>query len=105
MHTTSHTYRRLLPTLALVVSAPAWSQTAPGFGGPHRPPVVPAAAMTEAAADSPASAHYKFLTIGPEDSAYVVADGIDNAGLVTGYYEDASFVFHGFVWRNGTFQT
>ena len=105
MHTTSHTYRGSLPMLALLVSTPAWCQTAPGFGGPHRLPVLSAAALAKPAADTPASVHYKFLTIGPEDSPYVVADGIDNTGLVTGYYEDSSLVFHGFVWRNGTFQT
>ena len=103
--TLSHTFRGLLPALALCATA-AWSQTAPGIGGPHRPPVMPArAASAKIAADTPAGAHYKFLTIGPEDSPYVVADGIDNAGLVTGYYEDSSSVFHGFVWRNGAFQT
>jgi hypothetical protein len=34
-----------------------------------------------------------------------VADGINNAGLVTGYYEDMNSVFHGFVWRKGEFKT
>lgn len=47
----------------------------------------------------PGQSHYKFITIGPKDSPYAVADGINNAGLVTGYYHDLSSVFHGFVWQ------
>jgi hypothetical protein len=49
--------------------------------------------------------HFSFITIGPVDSPYAVAVGINNAGLVTGYYQDASFIYHGFVWRNGEFTT
>jgi len=99
-------FRGLLPAVALLAVAPAWSQTAPGLGGLHRPPVLStAAASAKPAADSPANAHYKFLTIGPADSPYVVADGINNAGVVTGYYEDQSSVFHGFVWHNGALRT
>ena len=98
----SHAYCGLLPVLALLVATSAWSQTAPSFGGPHRPPILSGVIpSTKPAADTPASAHYKFLTIGPEDSPYAVADGINNAGLVTGYYHDLSSVFHGFVWQKG----
>jgi len=97
----SHLNCGLLPVLVLSVGAAAWSQTAP-----HRPPVMSMAAPSaKPAAATAASAHYKFITIGPPDSPYAVADGINNAGLVTGYYEDSSSVFHGFVWQNGVFKT
>src|SRR5580700_8812533 len=96
-----HLYGGLLPVLALCAGAAAWSQTTP-----HRPPIVSMAAPSaKPAAATAASAHYKFITIGPPDSPYAVADGINNAGLVTGYYEDSSSVFHGFVWQNGVFKT
>jgi len=102
----SYTYCGLLWVLALLAATPVWSQTAPSFSAPHRPPNFSMAAPSaKPAADTPASAHYKFLTIGPEDSPYVVADGINNEGLVTGYYEDLSSVLHGFVWQNGVFKT
>jgi probable HAF family extracellular repeat protein len=81
----SHTYG-LLPLLALLAATSAWSQTAPG-------------------ADTPASAHYKFVTIGPRDSRSVVAHGINDAGIVTGSYEDSSSNYHGFVWQDGVFKT
>jgi probable HAF family extracellular repeat protein len=81
----SHTYG-LLPLLALLAATSAWSQTAPG-------------------ADTPASAHYKFVTIGPRDSLSVVAHGINDAGIVTGSYEDSSSNYHGFVWQDGVFKT
>jgi probable HAF family extracellular repeat protein len=97
----SHSNCGLLPVLALCAGAAAWSQTAP-----HHPPIVSMAAPSaKPAAATPASAHYKFITIGPPDSPYAVADGINNGGLVTGYYEDSSSVFHGFVWQNGVFKT
>src|ERR1035438_261463 len=102
----SHTYCGLLPALALLVATPVWSQTTSRPSAPHRPSSFSmAASSAKPAADTPASAHYKFLTIGPEDSPYVVADGINNEGLVTGYYEDLSSVLHGFVWQDGFFKT
>jgi len=76
--------------------------------GPHRPPFMPGVVpSTRPAADTPANAQYKFITIGVPGSADAQAYGINNARLVTGFYEDASssFVYHGFVWQAGAFQT
>src|ERR1017187_4736059 len=91
----SHAYRGLLPVLALLVATSAGSQTAPSFGGPHRLPILSAELhATKLAADDPAQATISSLRIGPKDSPYAVADGINNAGQVTGYYYDLSSVFH-----------
>ena len=96
--------------LAVFAAMPGWSQTPPVLQGPHRLPhaslIAPSAdpATDQQQDDPPVALHYKFLTIGPESSPYAVADGINNAGLVTGYYEDTNSVFHGFVWQNGEFK-
>jgi hypothetical protein len=50
-------------------------------------------------------AQYKFITIEVPDTTYAEADGINNARLITGFYEDASSNAHGFVWRDGALQT
>jgi len=102
----SHMYCSFLPVLALLVATSAWSQTATIFKGPRRPlNMSMAATSANPAADTPASAHYKFITIVAPNSPYAVASGINNAGLLTGYYLDSSSNYHGFVWQNGTFQT
>lgn len=102
----SHAYCGLLPVLALLVATPGWSQSTPIFRGSHPSlNMQMAASSAEPAADTPASAHYRFLTIGPVDAQNVYAEGIDNAGLVTGFYEDASSNYHGFVWHDGVFKT
>jgi probable HAF family extracellular repeat protein len=97
--------------LAMLVATPGWSQTAPVIEGPHRlPHASPNARRAEPEVDAvraekPAALHYKFITIGPESSPYAVAGGINNDGLVVGYYEDTNSVFHGFVWEDGEFKT
>jgi len=76
--------------------------------GPHRLSVMSGMVpSTRPVADTPASAHYQFITIGVPGSAEAQAPGINNAGLAAGFYRDAvsSSVYHGFVWQNGTFQT
>jgi len=100
-----HAHCSFLPVLALYVATAAWSQTLPSFTGSHGPPDISIAATSaNPTADTPASARYKFMTIGPKDSQNAYAEGINNAGLVTGFYEDSSSDYHGFVWQNGTFQ-
>lgn len=94
-----HAHCSVLPVLALLAAPPAWSQTANDFRGSHR------LIDMQVPADTPAHARRKFLTICPEYAQSVVANGIDNAVLVTGYYEDASSNYHGFVWHDGAFQT
>jgi hypothetical protein len=73
---------RFAMPLLVLLAAPAWCQT----------PV-------------PNTDRYKFITISPPNSPYAVADGINNAGVVTGYYEDTSSNYHGFVWHGGGLQT
>jgi hypothetical protein len=97
--------------LAMSVAMPGQSQTSAVIGGPHRlPHASPIAPLAEPAVDAAkakdlAGLHYKFFTISPESSPYAVAGGINNAGLVTGYYEDTNSIFHGFVWHDGEFKT
>ena len=104
----SYSYRGLLPLLALCLATAAWSQSTLGLRGPHRPSIMPdIVPSTRPAADTPASAHYRFITIGVPGSPNAQAWGINNARLVTGYYQDASSssIYHGFVWQNGALQT
>jgi hypothetical protein len=54
---------------------------------------------------TPDNARYRFITIDTENSPYAVASGINDSRLVTGYYQDASLNFHGFVWQDGVLQT
>ncbi len=53
----------------------------------------------------PALAQYRFLKIHIPNSTAAYANGVNNAGLVTGWYTDASNATHGFTWQNGTLQT
>ena len=104
----SHSYRSLLPVLALCLATTAWSQGILGPKAPHRSSIMSGVSTsTKPAAETPASAQYKFVTIGVPGSANAQAAGINNAGLVSGYYEDvsSSSINHGFVWQNGAFQT
>jgi len=57
------------------------------------------------AANSPASTQYKFITLDVPPSSFTQAAGINNARLVSGFYEDASGTLHGFLWQAGAFQT
>lgn len=101
----THSYCGLLPVLALCLATAAWGQSTLGLNGPHRPLSRPGTfPSAKPAAGTPASSYYKFITIGIPGSAYAEAF-INNARLVAGLYEDASSVYHGFVWQNGTFQT
>jgi len=89
--------------LALCAFSTAWGQPSPK--GPHRLPAR-LNAPSPASANTPATGtHYKFIEIGPPNSPYAVADGINNSGMVSGYYLDMSSVFHGFAAYGGMFQT
>ncbi len=103
----SHLYLGLLPMWVLCLATAAWSQGTPGPNGPHRPGMTGIVPSTTPAADTPASAHYTFITIGVPGSPDAQAAGINNARLVSGWYQDASSssVYHGFVWEGGTLQT
>jgi probable HAF family extracellular repeat protein len=97
--------------VAMFVAMPGRCQNSPVIEGPHRlPHASPIAPLAEPAVDTAgakdlAGLHYKFITIGPESSPDAVAGGINNAGLVAGYYEDTNSVYHGFVWHDGEFKT
>jgi len=102
----THAHCGLLPVLALCLATAAWSQTALGLKGPHRPSSMPGVIpLAKPAAETPASAHYKFITIGVPGSPNAQTDGINDARLASGFYQDASYNYHGFVWQAGAFQT
>lgn len=46
------------------------------------------------------SGHYRFLTIDVPGSAGTSAYGLNNEGLVSGFYFDQSSNLHGFLWRD-----
>ncbi len=56
-------------------------------------------------ADISPSNHYQFIRIDIQGSINVVAHGINNDGVVTGYYLDSNSVAHGFVWRERRLET
>jgi hypothetical protein len=51
------------------------------------------------------TAGYSFVNFTIPNAAFVQPNAINNAGLVTGFYFDANFNVHGFVWQRGTLQT
>src|ERR1700722_9934420 len=100
-----HSYGALLAVVALCMATAAWSQTPPTFKGGRVPPnVFTGVRQPTPAAVTPASAQYRFVNIGVPGSTGAYTYGINNAGLVTGFYSDASFHYHGFVRQNGTLQ-
>jgi hypothetical protein len=52
-----------------------------------------------------ASTNYSFVNINIPNAAYVEPTAINNSEVVAGYYADANYVTHGFVWQQGTVQT
>ena len=90
------------PIVALCLATCGWGETLNMVKGPHRPGNIPAG---KAEGGSAALGTYKFVAIAVPNSSYAVASGINNAGLVAGYYQDSSFNYHGFLWQNGAFQT
>lgn len=98
-------YRVLLPVLALCVATAALSQPPRILRGPGVPPNRLGRVQQAKPAAVPAFAPYRFLTIDIPNSTGAVANGINNAGLVTGWYTDASYTAHGFTWQDGTLQT
>ena len=109
-----HSYRVLLPVLALCAATASWGQSAAGSTGSRVPSTLfSGVKRATPAAATPASAQYKFVSIqipgatgtSPGGLYGAFAYGIDNAGVVSGFYNDASNISHGFVWRNGTLHT
>jgi len=97
----SHSYRSLLPLLALCLATTAWGQR----GSRVPPTVLSGDQQLTPVAPTPASAQYRFISIeipgatwgGPY---FTGAFGINDARLVTGYYYDGSNS-HGFAWQGG----
>jgi probable HAF family extracellular repeat protein len=52
-----------------------------------------------------ATANYSFVIINVPSSTFVQPNAINDAGVVAGYYDDASYNSHGFIWQDGTLQT
>jgi len=47
---------------------------------------------------------YKYATIAPPDSAYTIAESINNSGEIVGFYQDSAGQ-HGFVYDHGVYTT
>jgi len=102
----NHSYRSLLPVLALCLATSAWSQSTLGTKGPHRPSMMSGVTSpAKPAADTPASAQYRLITLDVPPSSSTQAAGINNDRLVSGFYEDASGTLHGFLWQDGAYRT
>jgi hypothetical protein len=52
-----------------------------------------------------ATANYSFVIINVPNAAFVQPNAINDAGVVAGYYDDANYNSHGFIWQSGTLQT
>jgi uncharacterized membrane protein len=78
-----------LPVLALCLATVAWSQT-PRTVGKN---------------GIPATSQYRLHAIEIPNATAVQANGINNAGLITGWYQDASYNVHGFTWLRGAVQS
>ena len=72
------------------------------------PPTIPsgvhAARTTPTIVDPSGNAQYQFTTIDAPGASDTEAYGINNPGLVTGFYV-VNGTGHGFLWRNGTLTT
>ena len=94
----------LLAAVALCAAPLAFGQATHTLKGPHLTGATPKA-VSALPTVPPLDSLYSLTVISPANSPYAVADGISNEGVVTGYYLDTSFNFHGFVWSRGNFQT
>lgn len=51
------------------------------------------------------TAQYTFITIDAPQTNYTAAYGVNDLGVVTGFYTDSAGNYHGFVWRHGKLDT
>jgi hypothetical protein len=70
---------------------------------PAIPPTVHIASTAQFGIDSSRNTQYQFTTIDVPGVSDTEAYGINNSGLVSGFYV-VNGIGHGFLWRNGTFQ-
>jgi hypothetical protein len=54
---------------------------------------------------TPENAAYQFVTIDIPGTTYTQAYGVNDVGLVSGFYLDANGSFNGFLWRDGKMTT
>jgi len=63
-------------------------------------------ALSASARETPDSLQFRFVTFVVPGSPFTAAYGIDDTGLVSGFYYDAGFgAGHGLLWREGDLQT
>ncbi|MGK2963782.1 MAG: hypothetical protein ACSLFK_16800 [Gemmatimonadaceae bacterium] len=66
-------------------------------------PTSPATAAPEEVRAARAASIYSFQTIEVDGARLTAAWGINAGGEIVGYYVDSDYVYHGFLWRDGTF--
>src|SRR5262245_30575176 len=97
--------RSLVEMLAVVVCT---AVLIPVVSKASHPPVIPAVAhaarTTQSLVDPPGNGQYQFTTIDVPNTSDTEAFGINNTGLVSGFYT-VNGTGHGFLWRDGTVTT
>jgi hypothetical protein len=95
------------PIVVLAVASGAAMLT-PVVSRASHPPIIPSVAHTVRTAqpivDPSGTAHYQFTTIDAPGTSDTEAYGINNTGLVSGFYV-VNGIGHGFLWQNGALQT
>lgn len=95
----------VIPALVILgIAASAMQQALFNGPGPRAPSLSFPVASGVVSADHTSSTHhhYRFIAI---EIKHAVANSINNEGLVSGYYQDSKKHYHGFVWRDGGFET
>jgi hypothetical protein len=64
-----------------------------------------AAIPVDSMAATLATANYSFVIINVPNAAFVQPNAVNDAGVVAGYYDDASYNSHGFIWQDGNVTT
>lgn len=77
----------------------------PGQPSPSAQRRTAAAAQMQATTATPPFGKYSFVTISIPNATNVQPNGVNDSGLVTGYFSDANYNTHGFIWKNGTATT
>jgi probable HAF family extracellular repeat protein len=91
---TSKTFKLAIAAAALLTPILA------GADLPHK--IWRSGRVGQPAADTAASSQYRFVTFDGAPGALVTeAYGVNNSGLVSGFYLDAAGNWHGLLWQNG----
>jgi probable HAF family extracellular repeat protein len=100
---------RLLAAVAVTGASTAWAagleQKALGSALKSFSAVRQAAPAAVAPAASTSTAAYEFVTIDAPGEPATNAYGVNDTGLVSGYFNDVNLDFHGFLWHDGRLQT